>query len=151
MMREFAAPRQRLFDAFTRPELLRRWIGREGDDMTVCEVDLRVGGTYRYEWRLRGEGPGSSGKPGADTAFGETGTFGEIVAPERIVAAETFGDYAGETQVTTTFTELAGGTIVTTTCVFASREVRDAVLTSGVAAGAGESYARLDALLRASP
>jgi uncharacterized protein YndB with AHSA1/START domain len=140
MMREFAAPRQRLFDAFTRPELLRRWIGREGDKMTACEVDLRVGGTYRYEWRLRD-----------DTTFGETGTFRELVPPERIVAVETFGEYAGETLVSTTFAELVRGTTVTTTCVFVSQEIRDAVLASGVASGAGESYARLDVLLRMLP
>lgn len=53
MTRTFDAPRHLVFDAFTQPELIRRWIGRPGDEMIVCEVDLRVDGEYRYEFRLR--------------------------------------------------------------------------------------------------
>lgn len=137
MTRTFEAPRVLVFDAFTRPELLRRWIGRPGDVMTVCEVDLRAGGEYRYVFTLR-----------TRETFRETGTFREVAPPERIVSTESFDDYPGETVVTTTFAEHDGRTTMTTRSAFASQAVRDAVIASGVESGAGESYDRLAELLR---
>lgn len=142
------APRRLVFDAFTKPELIRRWIGRPGDQMTVCEVDLRVGGVYRYEWRLRPEADNEGGESAGGETFRETGTFHEVVPPERVVSSERFDDYPGETVLTTTFVERDSRTTVTAACVYASREVRDAILAGGVEAGAGESYARLAELLR---
>ena len=100
MTRTFDAPRRLVFDAFTKPELIKRWLGvRAGWTMPVCEVDLRVGGTYRYVWR---------GPKGNDMGMG--GVFREIVAPERIVATEKFDDswYAGEAVDTTVFVEQGG-------------------------------------------
>src|SRR3954471_17741721 len=88
MTRVFDAPRRLVFDAFTRPELLKRWLGVLGGwSLEVCEVDLRVGGTYRYVWR----GPDG-------TAMGMRGVHREIVPAERIVATEVFDDpwYEGE-------------------------------------------------------
>ncbi len=142
MTRTFDAPRQLVFDAFTRPELIRRWIGRPGDEMTVCDVDLRVGGAYRYEFHLRVD------EHGRRDTFREIGTFLEIDPPERIVATESFDNYPGETMISTTFVEQDGRTTITATCVYESQEVRDAILASGVESGAGESYDRLAELLR---
>src|SRR5882762_6535718 len=88
MTRVFDAPRGLVFDAFTKPELVRRWLlGPSGWTMPVCEIDLRVGGRYRYVWR----------KPGVPD-MGMGGVFREIVPAERIVATESFDDpwYEGE-------------------------------------------------------
>ena len=88
MTRVFDAPRSLVFDAWTKPELLKRWLGvRGGWSMVVCEVDLKVGGTYRFVWR------------GPDKAeMGMGGVYREIVPPERLVATESFDDpwYPGE-------------------------------------------------------
>ena len=148
MTRTFAAPRRLVFDAFTRPELLRRWLGRPGDEMTVCEVDLRVGGAYRYVFHLRADEHGPRGETGMGATFREIGTFREIDPPARIVCTESFDDYPGETVVSTTFVEQDGRTTMTATCVYESQEVRDTVIASGVESGAGESYDRLAELLR---
>src|SRR4051795_5531657 len=89
MTRDFAAPRQLVFDAFTKPELVRRWLlGPPGWTMPVCEIDLRVGGAYRYVWR--------SEKDGSQMGMG--GVFREVVPLERLVASEKFDDawYPGE-------------------------------------------------------
>ena len=146
--RTFDAPRRLVFEAFTKPELLRRWIGREGDEMTVCEVDLRVGGAYRYAWILRPEENGPRDETGMGGTFRENGTFLEIDPPQRIVSKESFDDHPGETVVSTAFFEQDRRTTITSTCAYGSEEVRDAVLASGVEGGARESYVRLDRLLR---
>ena len=135
MTRTFDAPRRLVFDAFTKPELIRRWLGvRAGWTMPVCEVDLRVGGKYRYVWR---------GPKGNDMGMG--GVFREIVAPERIVATEKFDDswYAGEAVDTTVFVEKGGRTTVTMTVLYESKEARDGVLAGPMATGVGESYDKL--------
>jgi uncharacterized protein YndB with AHSA1/START domain len=135
MTRTFDAPRRLVFDAFTKPELIRRWLGvRAGWTMPVCEVDLRVGGKYRYVWR---------GPKGNDMGMG--GVFREIVAPERIVATEKFDDswYAGEAVDTTVFVEKGGRTTVTMTVRYESKEARDGVLAGPMATGVGESYDKL--------
>ena len=139
MTRTFDAPRRLVFDAFTRPELIQRWLGvRAGWTMPVCEVDLRVGGKYRYVWR---------GPKGNDMGMG--GVFREIVAPERIVATEKFDEswYPGEAVDTTVFVETGGRTTVTTTVRYESKEARDGVLQTPMATGVAESYDKLAALL----
>ena len=111
MSRVFDAPRSLVFDAWTKPELLKRWLGvRGGWSMVVCEVDLRVGGAYRFVWR---------GPDGAEMGMG--GVYREIVAPERLVATESFDDpwYPGEAVDTTLLVEEGGKTRATTTVLSA--------------------------------
>ncbi len=139
MTRVFDAPRRLVYDAFTKPELVRRWLlGPDGWTMPVCEIDLRVGGRYRYLWR-------KAGVP--DMGMG--GVFREIVPPERIVATEAFDDpwYEGEALDTTEFEEKGGRTTVTITMLLESKEVRDAVLKSGMERGMEAGYGRLDEIL----
>lgn len=143
MTRVFDAPRNLVFDAWTKPELLKRWLGvRGGWTFAVCEVDLRVGGAYRFVWR----GP-------TGTEMGMGGIYREVVRPERLAATEQFDDpwYEGEALDTTTFVERAGKTTATTTVLYASREVRDAVLQSPMERGVAESYDKLAELLAATP
>lgn len=142
MTRVFGAPRALVFDAFTRPELVRRWLlGPEGWTMPVCEIDLRAGGSYRYVWRREKDG----------TQMGLGGVYREVVVPERIVHSELFDQpwYPGEAVVTTAFTEQAGRTTVSMTIRYASREARDGVLKSGMERGVAVSYDRLEAILAA--
>jgi uncharacterized protein YndB with AHSA1/START domain len=132
MSRVFDAPRNLVFDAWTKPELLERWLGvRGGWSMVVCEVDLRVGGAYRFVWR---------GPDGAEMGMG--GDYREVVPPERLVATESFDDpwYSGEALDTIVLVEEGGKTTATTTVLYESEEIRDAVLESGMARGVAESY-----------
>jgi uncharacterized protein YndB with AHSA1/START domain len=147
LRREFDAPRNLVFDAFTKPELVQRWmLGPPGHEMPVCEIDARPGGAYRYVWR----------DVAAATEMTSYGAFREVIAPERIVHTERFEmsgmdnptDMGDESVVTTTFTERGGRTTVTMTCRYPSREIRDGVLASGMANGVEASYARLDEMLR---
>jgi uncharacterized protein YndB with AHSA1/START domain len=139
MTRVFDAPRHLVFDAFTKPELLKRWFGPRGWSLVVCEVDLRVGGGFRFVLR---------GPDGKD--MGMRGVYREIAAPERSVHMESFDDYPGEAQVTGVFVEQGGKTTFTATVLYPSKDVRDAVIQSGMEHGAAESYDRLAELL-ASP
>jgi uncharacterized protein YndB with AHSA1/START domain len=142
MTRDFDAPRELVFDAWTKPELLRRWLGvRGGWTFAVCVVDLKVGGAYRFVWR---------GPKGQEMGMG--GVYREIVRPERIVATEKFDDpwYEGEALDTTVLVEKNGKTTVTTTGLYASREIRDAVLRSPMETGVAESYDKLDEVLASS-
>jgi len=135
MSRVFDAPRSLVFDAWTKPELLKRWLGvRAGWSMAVCEVDLKVGGAYRFVWRS------SDG-----TEMGMGGVYREIVRPERLVATESFDDpwYPGEAVDTTVMVEENGKTRVTTTVLYESQEIRDAVLESPMERGVAESYDKL--------
>jgi uncharacterized protein YndB with AHSA1/START domain len=143
MTRVFDAPRGMVWDAFTKPELIKRWLGvRAGWTMPVCEVDLKVGGKYRYVWR---------GPKGNEMGMG--GVFREIKRPERMVATEKFDEawYPGDAVDTQTFVEKGGKTTVTTTVLYASKEARDGVLKSPMASGVEESYQTLDALLASAP
>ena len=138
MTREFNAPRTMVFDAWTKPELVKRWLGAmEGWTMPVCEIDLRVGGTYRYLWRK------------GDQDMGMGGVFREIVKPERIVVTEKFDDpwYEGEAVATVMFTEKDGRTTLVETVEYASKEVRDAVLQSPMDTGVAASFDRLEEVL----
>jgi uncharacterized protein YndB with AHSA1/START domain len=141
MTREFAASRGMVFDALTKPELVRRWLlGPPGWTMPVCDIDLRVGGTYRYVWR---------NADGREMGMG--GTFKEMVRPSRLVATESYDDHwtGGETLVTTELVETRGTTTVSTTVRYATREARDAALKMGATKGLEASYVRLDELLTA--
>jgi uncharacterized protein YndB with AHSA1/START domain len=139
MTRVFDAPRSLVFDAFTKPELLKRWLGLvEGWTFALCEVDLKVGGAYRYVWR---------GPKGQEMGMG--GVYREIARPERVVCTEKFDDpwYEGEAVDTMTFIERNGKTTATTTVLYASKTVRDAVLKSPMDKGVAESYDKLDEVL----
>ena len=143
MTRVFDAPRNLVFDAWTKPELLKRWLGVFGDwSFAVCEVDLRVGGKYRYVWR---------GKDGKEMGMG--GVYREIVRPERLVSTEEFDDpwYPGDAQDTTVFVEKGGKTTVTTTVRYASKEARDGVLKSPMESGVAQSYDKLAEVLASTP
>src|ERR1700693_1147201 len=114
MTRVFDAPRALVFDAWTKPELLKRWLGVFGGwTFAVCEVDLKVGGRYRYVWR------GANGKE-----MGMGGVFREIVRPERIVCTEKFDEswYPGDAVDTTVFVENGGKTLGRNTGVYATTE-----------------------------
>jgi uncharacterized protein YndB with AHSA1/START domain len=139
MTRVFDAPRPLVFDAWTKPELLKRWLhGPEGWSLSVCEIDLRVGGRFRYLWRH------SNGNE-----MGMRGVYREIVAPERIVATEKFDEswYPGEAVGTIVFQEQDGQTTLTQTLLYESRAARDGVLKSPMEGGVAESYNQLAELL----
>lgn len=139
MSRVFNAPRRLVFDAYTRCEYLKQWLGVvEGWSLDVCEIDLRVGGTYRYGWR------NTNG-----TSMGMGGTYREIVTNERIVATEKFDEswYEGEAVDTATFAESGGKTTLTIIVLYASKAVRDEVLKSGATEGLTANYDALDVVL----
>jgi uncharacterized protein YndB with AHSA1/START domain len=139
LVRTFDAPRRLVFDAWTKPDLVKQWLGVFGGwSFAVCEIDLRVGGKYRYVWR---------GPDGAEMGMG--GVYREIVSPERIVCTEKFDEtwYAGDAVDTTVFVERSGKTTVTTTVRYASKEVRDGVLKSPMEGGVAKSYDKLAQVL----
>ena len=144
MTRVFDAPRQTLFNAFTKPELIKKWLlGPDGWSMPTCDVDLRVGGTFHYVWRND-----TNGKE-----FGINGDYREIARPERIVHAERFDEamYPGDALITTAFDERSGSTTVTMTQVYDTREVRDMAIESGMEHGVAASYDRLAEILDQNP
>ena len=137
--RVFNAPRRLVFKALTTPDLLMRWMhGPNGWTLAVCEVDLRVGGAFRYVWRK------TSGRE-----MGMGGVFREIVPPSRIVHTELFDEdwTGGETVVTTTLSEDNATTTLTVTMLFASQAARDAALQTGFASGMEAGYNTLAELL----
>jgi uncharacterized protein YndB with AHSA1/START domain len=132
--RAFAAPRELVYEAYTTPALLKRWLGVFGGwELAVCEIDLREGGRYRWVWRNSARNP---------TDMGVSGVYREITPPERIVCTEQFDDawYKGEALVTVTFVERDGATTLTLTLRYESTEVRDAVLKSPMEGGLQQSY-----------
>ena len=136
LTRVFDAPRSLVFDAMTKPELLRRWFGPRGWSLVVCEVDLKVGGTWRSVLR---------GPDGTD--MGMRGVYQEMTAPERFVSTESFDDYPGESLNTLILSEEDGKTTFTITVRYASQEIRDAVIKSGMEHGAAECYDKLAEML----
>ena len=141
MTRVFDAPRRLVYDALTKPELVRRWLGVfGGHTMSVCEIDLRVGGKYRYVWSTPNQ---------PDMGMG--GVFREIVPQQRIVNTEKFDDawYPGEAVGTVTLTEAGGKTTMTTTVLYESKDARDEVLKSPMDTGVAASYDTLDGILAA--
>jgi uncharacterized protein YndB with AHSA1/START domain len=140
MTRVFNAPRHLVFDALTKPELIKRWLsGLEGWSMVVCEFDLRVGGAYRYVWR----------RDDNATEMGMGGIIREIVVPERLVSTEKFDDawYPGEALGTFVLVEQDNQTTLTQTVLYESREARDSVLKSPMEEGVVATYDRLAQLL----
>jgi uncharacterized protein YndB with AHSA1/START domain len=139
MTRVFDAPRDLVFKAYTTPELVKRWLGVHGGwSLEVCEIDLRVGGSYRFLWR---------GPNGAE--MGMRGVYREIVVPERIVATEVFDQswYPGDAVDTVELVEQGGRTTLTLTVRYNSRETRDAVLKSPMESGVAAGFDKLAGLL----
>ncbi len=136
LTRVFDAPRALVYEAMTRPELLKRWFGPHGWNLVLCEIDLRVGGAWRYVL----EGPDGR-------SMGMGGEYREIVPGERTVHTEAMDDYPGDSVVTMVLTEKDGQTTMTGTVLYDSQETRDAVVASGMEHGAAETYDRLADLL----
>jgi uncharacterized protein YndB with AHSA1/START domain len=138
MTRLFDAPRHLVFEAMTKPEHVKQWWGRlgEGYSVPVCEIDLRVGGKWRFVNR----------HPQGEAAF--HGEYREIAPPGRLVFTEIFEEFPDSVSVVTTeFADEGGRTRLTATVRYPSLEVRDMVLASGMAGGAGISYDRLEDLV----
>jgi uncharacterized protein YndB with AHSA1/START domain len=144
IVRSFKAPRDLVYKAYTTPELVKRWLlGPPGWTMPVCEMDVRVGGKFRFRWR--------SNEGGKE--FGFHGEFKEVEAPAKLVQSEYFdpGDLGGDmgegALVRVAFTEDSGITIVTTIIDFGSKRARDAAIATGMTHGYEQSYQLLDGVL----
>jgi uncharacterized protein YndB with AHSA1/START domain len=139
MTRIFDAPRELVFEAMTKPEHVKEWWGRLGDgySVPVCEIDLRVGG----KWRFVNRHP-----KGEVTFYGE---YREIALPDRLVFTEIFADFPNNVSVVTAvFSEVGKKTRMVVTVDYGTQEVRDIVLGTGMAKGAATSYDRLNDLVR---
>ena len=138
MTRVFAAPRELVFEAMTKPEHVQRWWGMldEGYSVPVCEIDFRVGG----KWRFVNRGP-----RGDATFYGE---YRKIDAPGLVVFTEIFAPFPDNgSVVTSVLTEEKGKTRLTVTAAYESKEVRDMVVSTGMEKGAAISYDRLEDLV----
>src|SRR6188474_2575218 len=138
LTRLFDAPRQLVFDAMTKPEHVRRWWGQLGPgySVPVCEIDLRVGGRWRFVNR----------HPKGEAAF--HGEYREITPYSRLVFTEIFEEFPDTVSVVTSeFVEEGGKTRFTAKVRYPSLEVRDMVIASGMSRGAGISYDRLEDLV----
>jgi uncharacterized protein YndB with AHSA1/START domain len=132
--REFGAPRQLVYKAWTTPELIKRWWSGDRGEVTIAEVDLRVGGAWRYVMTANG---------GFEVAF--HGEYREIVPGERIVSTDVFEGMPGAEAVTTvTFTEKDGRTTLAMLVQHATREHRDAHINSGMEDGMQEAMDHLE-------
>ena len=146
--RSFKAPRALVYRAYTEPALVQRWLlGPPGWAMPVCEMDVRVGGRYRWRWRSDTDG----------SEFGFTGTFREVQPPSKLVNTQTYdpgstGDAPPDSEalVSVTLTERGGITTVTTLIDFGSKTARDAAVGSGMTDGMEQSYQLLDGVLSQS-
>jgi uncharacterized protein YndB with AHSA1/START domain len=139
LTRLFDAPRGLVFEAMSRPEHVRRWWGILSDEhsVTVCEIDLRPGG----RWRFVGRGPRGE--------YGFHGEYREISVPDRVVYTEIFDPFPDTVSVVTSkLTEEEGKTRLTVTVVYPSQDVRDIVIGTGMASGAAISYDRLEEVAR---
>jgi len=135
--RSFDAPRALVFDAWTKPEHVPNWMtGPDGWSMPVCEIDLRVGGAWRFVWRR---------EDGSEMEM--HGVYREIAPPERLVSTENWGGDWPETVNTLVLSEDDGRTTVTQTTLFPSQEARDAALETGIRTGMTLSFNRLAAYL----
>ena len=138
MERLFDAPKHLVFEAMTKPEHVKEWWGRLGDgySVPVCEIDLRVGGAWRFVNR----------HPKGEAAF--HGEYREITPPSRLVFTEIFEEFPDVVSVVTSeLTEEEGKTRLTATVRYPSMQVRDMVIASGMSRGAGISYDRLEELV----
>jgi uncharacterized protein YndB with AHSA1/START domain len=142
--RSFHAPRTLVWQAHTVPELARRWLGYPGWSMPVCEMDVRLGGKYRWRWRSDENGQ----------EFGFFGTFNEVSEPAKLSYDQYYdaGDFDSAmptdnpTRIRSTYTEKNGVTTLVTVMDFGSKEARDAAVSTGMTDGMEVSYQRLDAL-----
>jgi uncharacterized protein YndB with AHSA1/START domain len=142
--RKLHARRDLVYEAYTNPELVRRWLlGPPGWTMPVCEMDVRAGGKYRWRWRSEEDGK----------EFGFHGEFREVSPPEKLVQIEFYdpGDVGGDmgegALITTTFTEKDGVTTLTSLMDFKTKAARDAAMSTGMTDGMEQSYQLLDGLL----
>jgi uncharacterized protein YndB with AHSA1/START domain len=132
--REFDAPRHLVYKAYTTPDLIKRWWSGDRGKVTSVEVDLRVGGKWRYVM---------TANAGFEVAF--HGEFREIVPNERLVTTEVYeGMPDGEALDTTTFIDKAGRTLLTTVMQMANKQDRDAVINSGMEGGLQEAMDHLE-------
>ena len=132
--RRFAAPPALVFRAWTTPESVRRWWGSEDAPLTECDIDLRVGGSWRYV--MRGED---------GTVHAWHGTYKEIDAPTRLVSTEVYEGFPdAESLNTATFAESDGGTVLTVNVRHKTKENRDGHINSGMEAGMQQVMDRLD-------
>jgi uncharacterized protein YndB with AHSA1/START domain len=132
--REFDAPKHLVWRAYTTPDLIARWWAGSHGKVTSAEVDLRIGGSWRYVM---------TANEGFEVAF--HGEFREISEPDRLVNTEIYeGAPEGLGVVTTTFTEAGGRTTLTQLCEYGDRTVRDAVIESGMEGGMQESMDALE-------
>jgi uncharacterized protein YndB with AHSA1/START domain len=132
--REFDAPKHLVYKAFTTPELVKRWWNAKRGEVTVAEIDLRVGGTWRYVMVIC---------DGFEVGF--HGEYREIVPNERIVSTEVYEGYPDEEAVNTaTFTEVDGRTTLTILVQHSSKEARDAHIDSGMEAGMQDAFDLLE-------
>lgn len=137
--RSFDAPRSKVWDAWTKPELLRRWLlGPEGWILDVCDVDLRPGGAFRWVWKRENDG----------TSMGLSGVYREVEAPARLVNTEVFDErwYQGDALITLELSESGGRTSARSTWRYDSTEARDIVLKTAII-GVEFSYDRLAEIL----
>jgi uncharacterized protein YndB with AHSA1/START domain len=144
VVRAFKAPRDLVYKAYTTPDLLRRWLGDPPRwEMPVCEMDVRVGGKYRWRWRSNSDGK----------EFGFHGEFKEVSAPSKLVHTEYFdprdvgGDMGDGATVAVEFTEVNGITTMTTLIAYGNKRSRDAAVATGMTDGMEQSYQLLDAVL----
>jgi len=138
MTRIFDAPRSLVFEAWTNPEYLPLWLlGPEGWTMPVCEVDLRVGGLWRFV---------SRSSDGTEMAM--HGVYRKILPPERLVSTESWGPGWPETLNTVTLLEELGKTTISNRVLYSSKEARDSALKSGMKDGVTASFNRLAEYLK---
>jgi uncharacterized protein YndB with AHSA1/START domain len=138
--RVFAARRELVFAAMTTPALVKQWLlGPPGWTMPLCEIDLRVGGAYRYEWQHAVHG-----------RMGMRGVYRRLQEPGLIVCTEAFDQswYGGEAVVTSVLVQIGDRTQLTTTSLYETQEARDTALRSNMEEGVAHSYAKLDEMLR---
>ena len=136
--RNFKAPRRLVFEALTKPEHVRRWYGCDAMQMTLCEIDLRPGGRWRYVLRM---------PDGSEHGF--HGEYREVVPPERIVSTENYEPIGPghEMVATLTLEEHDGRTIMRNRLVYQSQADRDGHIGSGMERGMRESHERLAAVI----
>lgn len=131
--RVFDAPRKLIFQAWTTPKYVQRWmLGPEGWSMPVCEIDLRPGGEWHFVWRK---------SDGAEMEM--RGTYTEVKPPERLVSTESWGPEWPETLNSVDLREENGKTTMTMTILYVSKEARDAALKTGMKDGVEMSFERL--------
>lgn len=147
VVRTFKAPRQLVWDAHTKPELVTKWmLGPPGWSMPVCEMDVRPGGAYKWRWRSDEDGK----------QFGFYGTFDDVNPPARLTHDEYYdpGDVGGDmpsndpARITLELSESGGVTTLVCTMKFSSKEARDGAVSTGMTGGMEMGYVRLDDMFK---